>query len=273
MRCEKIKEKFADYLIGDLDEKSLTDIQAHLASCSSCRDELESLSAIWTKLGVLPQEQPSPALRQRFYSMLEAFKEGMEEEEERASFGEVISAWFGRVMPRRPVYQLALSLVLLVAGLAGGYLLSGRTRSAAKIEVAALRQEVKNMRQLAAISLLKQKSPSDRLMGVSYGAQLEQPDQPMIETLLDTLNHDSNVNVRLAAADALYLFYDHPQVKDGLVRSLSQQTSPLVQLTLIDLLVEIRERRATEALRTLIQNEKLNHQVKKRAELGLAQLS
>lgn len=274
MTCQKIKEQFADHLTGDLDEKSLADVQAHLASCSSCREELESLSAIWTKLGVLPSELPGPALRQRFYSMLEAFKEGIEEEEEEgASIGERVSTWLGHLVPRRPVHQLALSLLFLAVGLGGGYLLTEPARTAAKTEVAALRQEVKDMRQTAVMSLLQQKSPSDRLMGVSWSAQLQQPDERIIATLIDTLNHDSNVNVRMAAAAALYLFYDHPRVKDELVHSLALQTSPLVQLTLIDLLVEIRERRATEALRTLIQNEKLNPRVKKRAELGLAQLS
>jgi hypothetical protein len=37
--------------------------------------------------------------------------------------------------------------------------------------------------------------------------------------------------------------------------------------------VEIRERRAAEALHTLIQDEKLNPEVKKRAEIGLARLT
>ena len=275
MTCEKTREQFADYLTGDLDEKSLSNVQAHLASCSSCREEAEGLSAIWTKLGVLPHEQPSPALRQRFYSMLEAFKEGLgeEEEKERPRLGEKISAWLGRLMPKRPVYQLALSLLLLAAGLGGGFLLSGPARSAARIEVAALNQEVNAMRQMMAVSLLKQPSPSDRLMGVGWSVQLEQPGKKLLDTLLDTLNHDPNVNVRLAAVDGLYLFYNHPRVKDGLVQSLARQRSPIVQIALIGVLVDIREKRAAEALRTLIQKEKLNPQVKKRAELGLAQLS
>lgn len=272
MTCEKIREKFADYLVGGLDEKSLDDVQAHLASCAACREELETLSAIWTKLGVLPQEQPSPALRQRFYVMLEAYKEGMEKEKTRASVGQAISAWFGRLMPRRPAYQFALSLMLVGAGLGAGYLLSGRHPDR-RSEVAALRQEVKDIRQITAVSLLNQASPSERLKGVSWSAQLKQPDEKILLALLDTLNNDPNTNVRLAAVDALYLFYDYPQVKEGLVHSLAQQTSPLVQLSLIDLLVEIRERRAADALRQLIQDEKLNPEVKKRAEIGLAQLT
>jgi hypothetical protein len=272
MNCHSIRETFAEYLLGDLNPSALADVQAHLSSCPACREELESLSAVWAKLGVLPREQPGPDVRQRFYDMLEAYKEGMEKATRRVNFGQMLSLWVGRVMPRRPVYQLALSLVLLSAGLTTGYLLNGR-RPALENEMASLRAEVKDMRQAVALSMLKQASPSERLLGVSWSAQLKQPDERILLALLETLDDDPNINVRLAAVDALYLFYDYPRVKSGLSASLARQTSPLVQLALIDLLVEIRERRAAEALRTLIRDEKLNPEVKKRAEIGLARLS
>lgn len=273
MSCDKIKEWFADYLVGDLDDKPLAEVQAHLAACPSCRQELESLSAIWTKLGVIPQEQPSSHLRQRFYSMLEAYKEGMEKEKARARLGQVLSRLVERFMPRRPVYQLALSLLLLAIGLGGGYLLNSPARSAATNEISTLHQEVHDMRQTVALSLLKQASPSDRLMGVSWTSRLRTPDEKTIGALLETLNSDPSVSVRLAAVDALYLFYNHPQVRESLIASVAGQSSPLVQLSLINLLVELRERRAVDALQQLIQNQKLNPKVRKLAEMGLAQLS
>jgi hypothetical protein len=268
-----MKDLLADYLAGELEEETLAETQAHLAGCTACREELESLSAIWTKLGVLPKEQPSAALRSRFYDMLEAYKEGLERSGIAARPLRSISSLLSRLMPRRPAYQLALALVLMAAGVGSGYLLNVRSRSAARSEVAGLKQEVDEMRRTVAVSLLKQASPSERLMGVSWSARLERPGDEIIAALLETLDHDRNVNVRLAAVDALYLFYDRPEVKEGLVHSLARQTSPLVQLSLIDLLVGIRERRAAEALERLIQDEKLNPKVKKRAELGLTQLS
>jgi hypothetical protein len=272
MTCQKIKENFADFLVGDLDEKTLSEVRAHLAGCSSCRLEMENLSAIWAKLGVLPQEQPSPALRDRFYSMLEAYQEGKEETETRTNFGRSFFRRLTHLLPPRPVFQFGLALVFLAVGLAGGYVLN-RRGPAAKNEIASLRSEIAEMHQTIAMSMLKQPSASDRLMGVSWSARLVRPDEKLLEMLLDTLNHDPNVNVRLAAIDALYLFYDNPRVKEGLVDSLAGQASPLVQLSLINLLVEIRERRAAEALERLIQSKKLNPKVKQRAELVLAQLT
>lgn len=273
MNCETIREKLVDYLTGELPDGDLADIRGHVASCTACREELEGLSVIWTKLGVLPQEPPSGTLRSRFYGMLEDYKEGLEKDRERTSLGQSLSRWLGGFMPRRPAYQIALAFVLIAAGLGSGYFLSVRARTTAQTEVAGLRGEVDDMRRILAVSLLKQSSPSERLLGVSWSARIDRPGDEIIQTLLDTLDHDSNVNVRLAAVDALYLFYDHPEVKAGLVNSLASQTSPLVQMSLINLLVEIRERRAVEALKQLIQDKKLNPKVKERAEMGLVQLS
>lgn len=273
MKCDELREKSADYLTGELDEKSLGEVRVHLADCPACREELEGLSAIWTKLGVLPREQPGNALRSRFYEMLQAYMEGLAKDRERKVYGRALSDWLGRLMPKRPAFQLALSLVLIAAGLGSGYLLSIRPRSAARTEVASLKGEVNDMRRIVAVSLLKQASPSERLLGVSWSAQIDRPGHEIIQALLETLNNDRNVNVRLAAVDALYLFSDYPEVKEGLIDSLAGQTSPLVQMALINLLVEIRERRAAEALERLIQDEKLNPKVKERAERGLTQLS
>jgi len=272
MSCATIREKFADFLAGEIEDESRERIQAHLSSCPACREELEGLSAIWTKLGVLPKEHPSPSLRQRFYEMLEAYKDGLDEARTGPGLRRAISGWFERVMPRRPVYQFALSLFLLVAGLSIGFMLNG-SRPAAKNEIAALHSEVTDMRRAVAVSMLKQSSPSERLMGVSWSARLESPDEKILQALLEILNHDPNVSLRLAAIDALYLFYDNPRVKDGLIESLAGQTSPLVQISLINLLVEIRERRAVEAVEQLIQEQKLDPRVRERAEMVLARLA
>jgi hypothetical protein len=273
MTCEILREKFVDYLTGELPAGDLAEVRGHVASCPACREELEGLSAIWTKLGVLPQETPGGALRSRFYGMLEAYKEGLEKDRDRARLGQSLARWLGGFMPRRPAYQIALAFVLIAAGLGSGYFLSVRSRTTAQTEVAGLRSEVDDMRRILAVSLLKQSSPSERLLGVSWSSRIDRPGEEIIQMLLDALDHDSNVNVRLAAVDALYLFYDHPEVKAGLVDSLAKQTSPLVQMSLINLLVEIRERRAVDALRRLVQDEKLNPKVKERAEMGLVQLS
>lgn len=266
MRCENIKEKFPDFLVGELDQKSIDQIQSHMAECSSCREELENLSALWTKLGVLPEERPSNGLRQRFYGMLEEYKEEMSRERSIHHLRRFFGSLFEHSRIRRPTFQFAMSFIPLFIGLVIGYLVSSGKQSAE------LRREIQSMQQTLTISLLDQKSSFERLRGINLSYGLKNPDTRTIEALLNTLDSDPNINVRLAAVDALYLFYDSPSVKEGLVHSLLKQTSPLVQVALVDLLVQMRERQALESFKKLIQANEINPSVKQKLEQGIQEL-
>jgi hypothetical protein len=267
MRCEHIKEKFPDFLVGELDQKSMEEIQSHMAECPSCREEMENLSALWTKLGVLPEERPSNGLRQRFYSMLEEYKEEVSQERPVQHLRRFFSSLFGRSWGRRPVLQFGFSFLLLFIGLTIGYFVRAGNQNAE------LHQELQGMRQMLAVSLLEQRSSIQRLKGINLSYDLKEPNSQTIDALLDTLDSDPSINVRLAAVDALYLFYDYPSVRENVIHSLSKQTSPLVQVALVDLLVTMQERQALESFRKLIQANELDPGVKQKLERGIQELS
>ena len=112
---------------------------------------------------------------------------------------------------------------------------------------------------------------------MSYSSQLAAPGSDVVNALLDTLMHDPNVNVRLATVDALRRFADRdgPQadtVRRGTMQALPQQTSPLVQVALIDFAVETGSRESVGALRGLATNTMVDATVRARAERGLQQL-
>jgi len=270
MNCETIQEKFADYLTGDLDDESRRGIQDHLAACPSCRAEIENLTAVWAKLDVLPREQPSGELRHRFYAMLEDYRNALDADAKEPRPTAIPARWRERLTFRRPAFAAAFSAFVLLAGVAGGWLAGGGAGHSARLS--SLQREVQDMRQTTALSLLNQPAASDRLQGISYSAAVRNPNAKTLEALINTLNTDSSPDVRLAAVEALYLFRNQPGVRDSLARSLAVQDSPLVQVALIDLLVEIRESRAAAALKALVKNDKLNPDVKKVAEQGLKQL-
>jgi len=73
------------------------------------------------------------------------------------------------------------------------------------------------MKQMVMLSLLKQQSASERLRGVNWSYQIEQPDEQVLSALLRALDSDPNVNVRLAAVDALQQFARRALVKKGLL--------------------------------------------------------
>jgi hypothetical protein len=268
MICKEAQDRFSEYVSGRMEPVEKKGLEDHLSECEICRLQLEQMEIVWNTLGDLPEREPSPALRSRFYAMLEREKR---READKAGAVERIERWIVSLWPRRPVFQLACTAGLFILGVfLGSRLQTGVHRNG---EMATLRQEITEMRQMVSVSLMNQSSSSERLLGIQYSTQIHSPTEPLLETLLSALNSDSNVNVRLAAVDALYAFSDRPGIREALIASLSRQTSPLVQIALIDLLVEIRERRSLEALRNLILDQDVDRAVKEHAEKRIKELT
>lgn len=212
MPCPQREAELAEYMETGSALAELTD---HLAHCADCRATM----AMWQRLDRWPDEAPDPALAFRFRQRLAA--------ETRSSQ----PAW-GK--------WAAVAAAVVVAFLAG------RTST----EVGTLRQEVRGLREVVALSLLEQQSASERLRGIRYTAALEQPDEDVIAALTRTLRSDGSVDVRLAAADALRRYARLEPVKRAARELLMNDDSPLVQVAGIDLLVAAQERGSMEKLRT-----------------------
>ena len=75
---------------------------------------------------------------------------------------------------------------------------------------------------------------------------------------------DPNTNVRLAAIEALALRIRQPGVKPRLLKTLSHQESPLLQMTLLDVLLPEDHERVLEAAGPLLEDEGLDQAVRER---------
>jgi hypothetical protein len=271
MKCDRYQDLFADEWDGTISETDKARLELHLGGCHTCREERESLKRLWARLGAVPSQEPGPALRPRFYAMLEGYQEGLGRSRTAGAGAGGIGAWFGSWFAFQPALQLGVAVLLLTAGFFAGYVI--RPGADGREEMAGLREEVHEMRQMVTISLLKQQSASERLKGVSLTSQVASPDPEFLTTLIHTLNYDPNVDVRLAAVDALSRFAGDPAVRMGLVKSLPKQESPMVQISLIDLLVQLHERQSVDVLRQLVEDASQNQQVRQRAQWGLQKLS
>ena len=83
------------------------------------------------------------------------------------------------------------------------------------------------------------------------------------------LENDENVNVRLAAIDALARFTDDPNVRRTLIQSLEKPQSPLVRIALIEKLVPLDEPASMEVFRTIVADEKSHEAVRERARSAM----
>jgi hypothetical protein len=269
MTCGNAKELIAASWTGEIDAASEAKLKQHLSDCDECGAEMTQLTAMWDRLADLPAPEPSHALSVRWQSTLESLTSTRRQNQWRFSLA---TLW-----PQRPVWQVSVAVACLALGLVGGSFLHralpGAGSGQDKSEIAALRDEVANTKQLVALSLLQQQSATDRLRGVDYSVRMPAMDPEVVSALIKSVNSDSNVNVRLAAIDALAKVSSDPGVRSSLTSSLNHQQSPLVQAALIDYVVDARDARAVAALKEFSEKPDLNPLVQQRADMAVRQLT
>jgi len=256
-RCEDVQAHLPDHLAGALPPDVAADVEAHLRSCATCAAEFEAASDTWQRLALIQGPHPDSAvMRARFDAVLDTYQQMTPPAHTRSAY-------------TRYGLQAVAAAALLAIGIG-----IGRTtvpEPTPDPQIGEMRSELREMRTMVTLSLLQQQSASDRLKGVTFTSQLDQPGTDIASALLDTLRYDANVNVRLATIDALKRFAEDDAVRRGTVETLPEQT-PLVQIALIDFLVETNRRDAVDTLRRLSTDTMVDAAVRARAEQGLLRL-
>jgi anti-sigma factor RsiW len=267
MMCGHAKELIAASWTGEIDSAAEQKLNQHLSGCTECSAEMTQLSAMWERLADLPAPEPSHALNIRWESTLESLVSARKQNQWRFSLA---ALW-----PQRPVWQVSVAVACLAVGVAVGTLSPWGHRGDASdhTEIATLREEVASTKQMVALSLLQQQSATERLRGVDYSVRMPAMEPDVVTALVRAVNNDSNVNVRLAAIDALAKVSSDPGVRKSLTQSLNEQQSPLVQAALIDYVVDARDHKALPALKEFAEKADLNPLVRQRADMAVRQLT
>lgn len=263
MKCEKVMYLMVLYLNGELSQEDKLAMDSHLSACGTCSQEMAQMQQMHQQLGILPVAEPDMVkMRLDFNDMLHEYKRATIQA--RTSW---LQEWKEKIAVFwQPVYtmQLMMGLVLLLIGWAGGYWLS--PRQADSQQISQLTKEVQQMRETMLLSMLQKPAASERLQAVSNTRNLEQVDEKVIHALLETLNNDPNLNVRLVTVETLRQLAHYPSVREGLIQSITRQESPLVQIALADVMVELHEKRSVDALQHLLKQKDINDAVKSKLQ-------
>ena len=167
--------------------------------------------------------------------------------------------------------RIAAGFALLVIGFSAGTFYKNNNKSDELTTLPAGDDEmpVSAMRKVLAFEQIPQTSASERIQAVNQSYELSQVDQDITALLANVLNFDVNVNVRLAALQALLRFENEPGVHQTLIQSLSIQTDPNIQIRLIEALVALKEKRAVEPMQQLARNQEVIEIVRLKAREGL----
>ncbi|HLL96216.1 MAG TPA: zf-HC2 domain-containing protein, partial [Spirosoma sp.] len=266
MNCDSAKAQLPDWLNDELSITERTALDAHLAQCPACRQELAATRQVWQLMGAVSTPEPRPEMRTQFYAMLHSFDEA-EQADQETSWAK---GWerFRQLWTPRLAGQVAFSILLLSIGLVAGYWMQDRRSAnvAYQQRIDTLSTQVQEMREMMMLSLLENPSATERLRAVGYTKDLNDANGRVIDALLTTLNNDPNVNVRLVTLEALAELAHDPRAREGLVQSLTKQESPLVQVALADVMLKLQEKRSLKPLRQMLRQEGVNDLVKIKIE-------
>jgi hypothetical protein len=166
--------------------------------------------------------------------------------------------------------RIAASVALLAGGFVGGLYysnqLSDQTGRAETTSTLAIKKALD-------FDQSNQTSASERIQAVNQSYELPEANQDITQLLINALNFDENVNVRLAACQALMRLPNEPGVREALIQSLKIQTDPYLQIMLIETLVSIQEKRAVDEMQRLARNRQILEAVRLKAEEGLNRLT
>lgn len=259
---EQLESLLIDYIDGKLNERDVERVEKLLAEDEKARERHVQLKQVMTAMKDAPELSPSRQMKQRFESML---KEEIVSQGNHAT-GKGKQVWF-----QPAVYRAAAAVVLVMAGVGIGYWINKNQQR--EEELAAIRKEMEATKNLMMAMLDNRQSASQRLVGVSVAFKMEKTDDEIVNALVKTMNEDANTNVRLAAMEALGKFQQFPHVRQALINSLATQTDPVVQIELIRLMVNMKEKEVIKELEKITNDESSLPAVKDEAHAGILRLS
>lgn len=255
MEKEKLEGLLIEYIDGDLSVNDKTAVEKILAENKDAVQLYNELKEVMGAMGNSRELELEP---------------GHEKVFERNLKMEIVAP--SKVIFMRPVvYRAAAAIALILLGLGAGYWINRNNQH--ENELAVLRKEMAETKQMMMAMLTNDQSASQRMQGVNVARMIPRADDEVVSALAHAMMTDVSTNVRLAALEALSKFINDANVRKILITSLSRQDDPMVQIALIQLLVNIKEKEVVNGLEKIIEDDKSIKAVKDEAYSGILKLS
>ena len=253
------------YLSKELDADEVKDFENVLKESPEYRKRFDALHGTWTDVANMNLPNPSTEMHERFYEMLQTEIENNNNKDK--NFFKDLEDWVRSFFLEQWKPQLVYSIVLLAIGLLfGRYQNSNQQTGNFGVE----QTEIESIREKLVFALLDQPSVHKRLQAVNESAKMVEVSESVVDALFMTLNNDPNANVRLAAVEALEGYAEDPEVRSGLVKSITEQEAPLIQIALADLMVELQERGAIDPMKQLMKKSTTDTSVRQKLQESIS---
>jgi len=195
MNCEECKDLITISVYGELTPEAQNQLKAHLLNCSGCAAIYERSE----KLSDINNQKDNVSLPDKEKSWQIISAKALKKKR----------SWVESFVTQKPVFQYSSVLLLLIVGFAVGYFL--RSDGLKGSQLAQLQEEIGQIREITAASLLRQESLNIKLREIGMSTQFAHSDERPMEYLYRTLISGS---------------------QDSTIQPGVEQTSPLVDIAL-----------------------------------------
>lgn len=255
MKQEEFSCKLMDKLAGELSENDALHFTTSLSEDETLSDEFAFFEQAWEDMDSLPVEEPAESLSQNFYAQLEEFEQRKENS---------ISAKLKRakqIFVSSPILKnLSYGAFLLTFG----FILGGKFNKKTIVNQTHIQAHVDPPQNSTYISTAEKLNRVKSLVP-------KKEDDSSLEILKGIVQQEKNTNVRLAALQQIGDNYVNNQsLKRFLVHQLEQETSPLIQVELLNLMIENSQtRESIQTMESILAKRNLNPFVQEKIKKDL----
>lgn len=258
---EEMKSLMIDHIEGKLDGELKEYIDKQIQKDEVIKKEYDQLKETMNLFDHVSELDHPIELRSEFLLEIEKVKQEAASEgtpKQKSKTIQIEVNW---------LYRAAAAVALIVVGVFIG---RGFNNDSTQ-EIASLRKEMEETKALVIMNMENETSASSRIQGVLASNNIN-ADADLLNALIKRMNDDENVNVRIAAVEALGNYANDEQVRGALLEALANQDKPLVQIRLIHLMVELDEKRAIKPLENITGDDNMLNTVQDEAQMGLFKL-
>lgn len=268
MKKEEIEHLLADYASGEISANDKARLEEMFAKDPALKQEADEMEEVWQAINQ-PNHQPGKDMDNGFYAMLQNEKE----QQKGARVVKINLTW---------LKTAAAVAACLAAFVIGRYTVSPEKITEYKVKTVFVKQPaiaqaiktedtrpvfvsrpVENKTALAPknsepeehLTLapqLRSVFASERMAAVAKLAAKADVTQNDLKMLEMVLNEDPSANVRLMVVNALQPMFAKNDVQQLFINTLGKQDDPLIQSTIVDILVEARSKQAVPQMLVLL---------------------
>ncbi len=237
MKCEWVKENILLYVYDEVADDTRYELEQHVARCTNCATELDSMRHFRTSISQPVVDEPSPNL---LASSRMKLQEALETTEQNRFWRRFIidpTAWLQQMR-----FSPALAAVLLIVGFAGGigatYKISSDNRGNLS-NSAAVSGPQPSESSISGIRSISQQ-PGSNQVSIQYDTVSTQQtqgslnDERIQQLLLYAARNNYNSGVRMDSVDLLTQQPSDPHVREALMYALRYDSNPGVRLKALD---------------------------------------